>query len=256
MYACFQLEFAKECADALKKITPFTREFFKLVKSKPLPEYPPFISYSDDDVSVYVKKQKKEYISELISGLSELLPFLYKNIIEKLFAELQDLVHTAIFQAKSDKTFAVTITQMHNLMEEVVNSALEPRLVNHLFLNLANHLDAYVSNSFMKNASTHVNLDKAIHMKMFVSYLENWFDESGIQVYEPSKIKGEEEQKVTLFPFSRQFADASILSDASLLADDSFKSSVAPSLSVKQIGFMFANFINEKYVVLLHGNIF
>lgn len=135
---------------------------------------------------------------------------------------------------------------MHNLLEEVVNSALDQRLVSHLFLNLSKYLDAYVANSVLKNASSHVNLDKAIHMKMFVSYLENWFDESGVQVYEPSKIKGEELQKVSLFPYSRQFADACILSDSSLFTDQQFKANVAPSLSNKQIGFMFANFINEK----------
>lgn len=146
---------------------------------------------------------------------------------------------------------SITFTQMHNLMEEVVNSGLDQRLVNHLFLHLAKYLDAYISNSFLKSASSHVNLDKAIHMKMFVSYLENWFDESGIQVYEPSKIKGEEDQKLSLFPYSRQFADASILSDISLLSDEAFRNTVAPALSTKQIGYLFANFINEKFVPYL-----
>lgn len=105
---------------------------------------------------------------------------------------------------------------------------IDSRIIDHYTDNLHSSLDSYMFNTMLSVGSY---TSHAIHLKMSLSFLDNWFTETAGH---PSLKK--------FFPLTRQACDVIIIKDKGLLTDAIMREQLCPNLTVGQIGHLLASF--------------
>jgi hypothetical protein len=206
-------------AEIFKNYNTFTSTF-KIQK-----QIPSLVSHSSSTTS-----------ETFLISLHQLLEKIYLILLEEMKIHVEKVINQSVFNQSMinngyfelSNEIEKTLNQYFNLLKK---NHLPMSLIHHLFISLGYYMDTYIFNSFIQSNVT--SYAKGVQIKLYVSTLEQWYDE--IRIHSPD-----------LFKFSRQSSDVCIVSDKMLLVDESTRLSIYPNLNLNQIHKLLSNFIKEE----------
>jgi hypothetical protein len=181
---------------------------------------------------------------EFVTSLCQLLKTCYFNLIRSILKQIEPLLQDAIFgstkqhvhkKATEDEMQIILDVLEFNIIQMRTDDFMHPRIVLHLYNNIARYLDTMLFNlSMLQRQRTNAQLkdisNQGIQMKMGLSFLESFF-------YENQLVDGEKVQE--LFYLTRECADVCVLAQPSLASnsdmDREMREIVCPHLQVEQI---------------------
>jgi hypothetical protein len=169
-------------------------------------------------------------------SLHQLLEKIYLILLEEMKIHVEKIIHQSIFsQSMTNNGYFELSNEIEKTLNQYFNlfkkNNLPMTLIHHLFISLGYYMDTYIFNSFLQSNVT--SYSKGVQMKLYVSTLEQWYDE--IRIHSPD-----------LFKYSRQSSDVCIVSDKMLLVDETTRKSIYPNLNLNQIHKILSNFVKEE----------